>query len=100
MANIFPSPERLVVILFIDNNYASDQETQNNVSIRLNSFFVVLEVTVHDRGSVIDGLQWKTEISPSSERLISIVFMDDNYAPDQDAQIHMSIIVYYFGVTI
>ena len=33
----------------------------------------------------------KTNIFHSSESHIAVVFIDDNYAPDQDAQIHVSI---------
>ena len=34
-------------------------EAQNNVSIRVNHFCIVLKVTDHDRGSVRDGPQQK-----------------------------------------
>ena len=37
---------------------------------------------------------------PSSERLIYVVLVDDNYAPDQDAQIHVCILGNYFSIVI
>ena len=46
----------------------------------------------HDRGILRDVPQQQPT------RLIAVVFIDYNYAPNQDAQIHMYIIGNYFGI--
>ena len=48
---IFPSPELLVAVVFIYDNYASDQHYQISVSIIRNYFGIILEVIGQDRGS-------------------------------------------------
>ena len=53
----FPSSEHIIAIVSINNNYALYQEAQNNESIRLNYFGIILKVTRHDRGGIGDSLQ-------------------------------------------
>ena len=60
-ADIFPLSERLIVVVFIDDNYDSYQYAQTHVSIIRNSFGVILEVTDPNRVSVIGGPQWQPE---------------------------------------
>ena len=57
MAKISPCPERLIIVVCIDNNQDSDQEAKTNVSIRVNYFGIILEVTSNYRGGVRDGSQ-------------------------------------------
>ena len=61
--NIFLLSERLVIVVFIDDNYASDQGAQIHVSIIGNYFGIILEVTGQYRGSVSDGLQQQPTFS-------------------------------------
>ena len=55
MANIFTLSEQHIVIMSIDNNYASYQDAQDNVFSMVNYFGVILKVTGHDIGSVRHG---------------------------------------------
>ena len=55
MANIFHLSEHLINIMFIDNNYTSNQDAQKNLSIIVNYYGIILEVKIHDRGSVRNG---------------------------------------------
>ena len=55
--NIFPFSEHLVVVGFIDYDYASNQDAQIYVSIIDYSFGIILEVTGKDRRSVINNQQ-------------------------------------------
>ena len=60
-SNIFLLSDRLIVVVFIDDNYDSYQYAQTHVSIIRNSFGVILEVTDPNRVSVIGGPQWQPE---------------------------------------
>ena len=42
MANIFHLSEHLINIMFIDNNYTSNQDAHNNISSIVNSFGINL----------------------------------------------------------
>ena len=57
ISNNFPLSEYFIVIVFIDTNYASDKEYQNNVSIRVNAFGIIPEVKSHEIRSFRDGPQ-------------------------------------------
>ena len=75
-------------------------EAQNNESTGVIYFYVSLEVTVHEIVRDSDGFTMTSIVFPSSESLITVVFMLYIYAPNQDAQRHVSINGNSFGIII
>ena len=54
---MFPSSELIVAVVFIDDNYDPDQDSQIHVFIIGNSFGIILEVTGQYIGRVRDNQQ-------------------------------------------
>ena len=52
-----PLSERLIVVVSIDDKYASDQDAQTHLYIISNSFRIILKFTGQERGRVSDGPQ-------------------------------------------
>ena len=89
MSNIFPLSERLVAIVFIDNNYDAYQDSQKNVYIVVNLFW---NHPLNDRSWQRERPTATPNVFLSSECLIVVVFIDDNNNSDQDTKTHVSII--------